>query len=142
MLVVAIARVRKHVKHVEEDNLKYYYLCIMSLNDNIQKWVFYNNKIKELQSEITDLRKKKTIEEQTIITTEEENKLLNNNIKTECGIIKFCNSNKYTPLTLQYIGNCLCDIIEDKEQVSFILNYIKDSRTVSQKMNIKFLDSI
>ena len=51
---------------------------------------------------------------------------------------KFQNSNKYSPLTLQYIKECLSNLIEDSDQCDIILDYIKENRQVTNKINIKY----
>ena len=138
-VIVKVPSLVDRVELAVEINLHHLY---MSLNENIQNWVRYSNKMKELQQELNSLREKKNIEEHTIISIAESKQLLNNNIKVDCGIMKFCNTNKYAPLTLQYIHSCLANIIEDSEQAELILNYIKENRQVSRKLNIKLVNSI
>lgn len=113
----------------------------MNLNNNINNWVAYDNKIKHLQKEINDLREKKNVEENNIIHIAKSRDILHNNIKFNDGIIKFHNNNKYTPLTLQYIKSCLNDLIEEPEQVDQIIDYIKEQRTITSKINIKYLNN-
>ena len=113
----------------------------MNLNNNINNWVSYNNKIKELQTEISNLREKKNLEEAEIINIAKHKNILHNNIKFNDGLLKFQNSNKYSPLTLQYIKECLSNLIEDSDQCDIILDYIKENRQVTNKINIKYLNN-
>ena len=81
----------------------------MSLHNNIHSWIQHNNKIQELQKELTTLRKEKTIKEHNIIELARSNNILDNHIKIDSGLLKFQNSNRYSPLTCNgsiffYIG--------------------------------------
>ena len=110
----------------------------MSLHNNIHSWIQHNNKIQELQKELTTLRKEKTIKEHNIIELARSNNILDNHIKIDSGLLKFQNSNRYSPLTLQYIKECLANFIDNSEHIYLILAYIKENRTITSKINIKY----
>ena len=108
----------------------------MSFEENIKNWVNIDNKIKQLNNNISDLRDNKKELSENILNYVNDKNLSNSTIHISDGFIKFNKTKQTTPLTYKYIEQCLNRCISDKSQVEYIINYIKDSR------DNKYIDDI
>ena len=103
----------------------------------IKEWVTIDNELRELSLKSKSLREKKNNVNNNVINYIENNNLDNAIIKISDGTLKFNYTNVSQPLTFKYINECLNDIINDKNQVEIIINYIKNKRNVKSIMDIK-----
>tara|TARA_B100000035_G_scaffold313366_1_gene326907 strand:+ start:2925 stop:3272 length:348 start_codon:yes stop_codon:yes gene_type:complete len=103
----------------------------------IKEWVTIDNELRELSIKSKSLREKKNNVNNNVINYIETNNLDNAIIKISDGTLKFNYTNISQPLTFKYINECLNDIINDKNQVEAIINYIKNKRNVKSIMDIK-----
>lgn len=103
----------------------------------IKEWVTIDNELRELSLKSKSLREKKNNVNNNVINYIENNNLDNAIIKISDGTLKFNYTNISQPLTFKYINECLSDIINDKNQVEAIINYIKNKRNVKSIMDIK-----
>lgn len=103
----------------------------------IKEWVTIDNELRELSLKTKSLREKKNNLNNNVINYIETNNLDNAIIKISDGTLKFNYTNVSQPLTFKYINECLNDIINDKNQVEIIINYIKNKRNVKSIMDIK-----
>ena len=109
----------------------------MNYNEAIQKWVQYDNKIKEYNEQIKPIREYKKKLEEKIIDYTKSNNLNDHQIKISDGTITFKQQSNQTPLSIKFIENCLRDIIPSDESVDKIIEYIVSQRQSSEKINIK-----
>ena len=91
-----------------------------------------NNKTKELRD------KKNTLNEK-ITNYIEKNQSLNSSIKISDGQLKFIKVKETQPLTFKYLETCLSEIIKNEEQVTKIIEYIKNKRDIKYVHEIKRL---
>ena len=103
----------------------------------IKEWVTIDNELRELSLKTKSLREKKNNLNNNVINYIETNNLDNAIIKISDGTLKFNYTNISQPLTFKYINECLNEIINDKNQVEIIINYIKNKRNVKSIMDIK-----
>jgi hypothetical protein len=103
----------------------------------IKEWVTIDNELRELSFKSKSLREKRNNVNNNVIKYIETNNLDNAIIKISDGTLKFNYTNISQPLTFKYINECLNDIINDKNQVEAIINYIKNKRNVKSIMDIK-----
>ena len=103
----------------------------------IKEWVTIDNELRELSVKSKSLREKRNNVNNNVIKYIETNNLDNAIIKISDGTLKFNYTNISQPLTFKYINECLNDIINDKNQVEAIINYIKNKRNVKSIMDIK-----
>ena len=111
----------------------------MSFTENIKLWVKYDNEYKEQQERLKKLREQRNLLENNIIEHINDNNLKNATIQITDGILKFGQTKTSSPLTFKYIEECLNDIISDKEQITNIINYIKEKRVYKNTENIRRL---
>jgi len=109
----------------------------MSFEENIKKWVNIDNKIKQLNSNILDLKENKKELTDNILNYVNNKDLFNRTVKISDGSLKFNKIKLTTPLTYKYVEQCLNRCISDKSQVDYIINYIKGSRENKYYNDIK-----
>ena len=65
----------------------------------------------------------------------------NPNIKNKIGIgsgeITMYQKKEYTPLSFTYIEKCLNEIIQDENQVEFVIQYLKDKREITSSSELR-----
>ena len=109
----------------------------MNYNEAIQKWVQYDNKLKEYNEQIKPIRDYKKKLEEKIIEYSKNNKLEEHIIQISDGNITFKQQTNQTPLSMKFIEKCLHEIIPSKISVDKIIEYITSLRQITQKTNIK-----
>ena len=103
----------------------------------IQNWVSVDNKMKNLQMQVKELRQVKNTLTDSIFQYAESNNLENAVIKISDGKLKFQNVKSTSPLTFRFIEECLNDVISNEEQVKTIIKYIKSKRETKYNYDIK-----
>ena len=104
---------------------------------NIQDWVTIDNKIKNLQQNVKELRMTKSILTDNIFNYAENNNLQNAVIQISDGKLKFQNVKSTSPLTFGFLKQCLNECIHDTDQVDELIKYIKSKRTTKTNYDIK-----
>ncbi len=111
------------------------------MSDNFQKqiqnWVSVDNRMKNLQMQVKELRQVKNTLTDSIFVYAESNNLENAVIKISDGKLKFQNVKSTSPLTFRFIEECLNDVISNEEQVKNIIKYIKSKRETKYNYDIK-----
>lgn len=104
--------------------------------ENIQKWVKLDSQLKYVNEKIKTIRDMKSQLSENICEYVEKN-----NITTKINITDgqlLINEKKiYSPLSFGYIEECLEKIIDDSEQIDFIINYLRDNREVDYIKEIR-----
>lgn len=103
----------------------------------IQDWVSVDNKMKNLQLQVKELRQVKNSLTDNIFEYAESNNLENAIIKISDGKLKFQNVKSTSPLTWGLVEECLNDVISNEEQVKSIIKYIKGKRETKYNYDIK-----
>lgn len=107
------------------------------LTKKIKEWVILDNKIKEINNQVKQIRDQKNTVNTEVIRYVQDNNLNNAKIQISDGQLKFVNSKITPPLTFKFLEECLNDIINDKDKVNQIILYIKQQRDVKSVMDIK-----
>jgi len=111
------------------------------MSDNFQKqiqnWVSVDNRMKNLQMQVKELRQVKNTLTDSIFQYAESNNLENAVIKISDGKLKFQNVKSTSPLTFRFVEECLNDVISNEEQVKTIIKYIKSKRETKYNYDIK-----
>jgi len=100
----------------------------MNFEQTIQQWVLLDNQIKIYNEKVKELRDKRDNIEGKLTQYALINNLTNSTIKTSDGKVKFVNTKTTSPLTFKYLEKSLGEIIKNSEQVTAILNHIKNNR--------------
>jgi len=109
----------------------------MSFEQNIQKWVSLDNKIKILNDNLNQLREQRAELSKSLYTYAERNNLNNANIQISDGKLKFVTSKVSNPLSFKYVEKSLGEIISNEEQVKKIVNYLKEHREFKTVQELK-----
>tara|TARA_B100001179_G_scaffold165133_1_gene121441 strand:- start:544 stop:891 length:348 start_codon:yes stop_codon:yes gene_type:complete len=104
---------------------------------NIQNWVNIDNKIKNLQQELKNLRSERHTTADSIFTYVETNNLENAIVQISDGKLKFQNVKSTSPLTFKFIEECLNECMKDENQVKQLIKFIKQKRTFQYNYDIK-----
>jgi hypothetical protein len=104
--------------------------------ENVQKWVKLDSQLKYVNEKIKTIRDMKSQLSENICEYVEKN-----NIKTKINLTDgqlLINEKKiYSPLSFGYIEECLEKIIDDSDQIDFIINYLRDNREVDYVKEIR-----
>lgn len=109
----------------------------MSFENNIQKWVTVDNEMKRLNEKLKSLRDEKNSLNTQIISYVDTNNLNNSQIGISDGKLRFATTKVTQPLTFKYVEDNLSQIIPNKDQVSVILNHLKNKRITKTIPEIK-----
>lgn len=119
-----------------------------TLEQCIQKWVSIDNQLKELQEKMKPLRDWKHKLTNHIDHSLKEKKWINRVIEINYSekinhnqntviLLKMVEKKEYGSLTYGYIEKCLQELIPEKTQVDFIIQYLKDHREIKQVPEFK-----
>lgn len=100
----------------------------MSFEENIVSWVKLDNKIKEYNNQIKQLRSDKKELTENLLHIAVENNYDDAVIEITGGKLKFQQDKVQSPLTYRYIKQCLTDCINNEETVETLMKYIKSNR--------------
>ena len=100
----------------------------MNFEQTIQQWVLIDNQIKIYSEKMKELREKKNNIEEKLNIYANDNKLTNTFIGISDGKLKFTSSKIAPPLTFKYLEKSLGEIIKNPQQVSIIINHVKNNR--------------
>lgn len=101
----------------------------MSFEGQIQQWVLIDNKLKQLNENVKELREKRNNLEETITTYASTNNLSNSTIQISDGKLKFANTKVQEPITFKYLERTLGEVIKNESQVKLIMEHLKQKRT-------------
>ena len=107
------------------------------IQTNIQNSVNNDNKIKNLQQELKNLRSERHTTADTIFTYVETKNLENAIVQISDGKLNFQNVKSTSPLTFKFIEECLNECMKDENQVKQLIKFIKQKRTFQYNYDIK-----
>ena len=105
--------------------------------ENIRKWVILDTQIRTITEKtkvIRELKQKVTTQICEYIT---EKNIQHKKIEISDGELKMYIKNEYSPLTFSYIEECLTKIISNKENVQYIMKYLKENREIKHSSDIR-----
>jgi hypothetical protein len=105
--------------------------------ENVKKWVLLDSQLKLIGEKTKEIRHVRSDLNQKICDYMISNNMENKKIGIHDGDIKLYEKKDYNPLTFGYIEDCLGEIIEDKTHVEYILQHLKNSRTIKTSHDLK-----
>jgi hypothetical protein len=105
--------------------------------ENIKKWVQLDSQLKVINDKAKDVRTQRNELSDDIFDFVETNNLSASTIKISDGKLKFAQTKQTAPISLGFLENCLSEIIKNEEQVTKIMEYIKQQREVKYVADIK-----
>lgn len=97
---------------------------------NVKRWVMIDKQLKIITEKTRELRELKHKSSSKICDYLTENPNLKNSIGITGGELCLYQKKEYSPLTFGYIEKCLGELIPNKEQVDFLVKYLKDKREI------------
>jgi hypothetical protein len=107
------------------------------LIDYIRQWVAIDEQMKMINQKTKKIRELKTHLTKNICGYVHNKNMQKNKIYISDGTLSFYDKKEYSPLTYGYVENCLGELITDKKQVDFIIQYMKDHRDIQTVSDIR-----
>ena len=108
----------------------------IDLIENIKRWVIIDSQLKIINEKTKRLRSMKHDLTESICNYKSKNNI-DNTVRISDGELRFYDKKEYNPLTFGYIERSLANIIPDKTQVDYIINYLKENRETSVSTDIR-----
>ena len=108
-----------------------------SFENQIKQWLQLDNKLKEFNDSIKELREKRNTLEKNITDYASSNNLSTSVIQIENSKLKFTNTRVPEPLTFKYLEKTLSEVIKNENQVKLIMEHIKQKREIKIISEIK-----
>jgi hypothetical protein len=110
--------------------------------ESIRNWVILDKQLKIVNEKSKELRSKKSAIGDRICEFMEDQNIADKPIKINDqghSQIQMVEKKDYSPLTFSYIEERLAEIIEDEDQVDFIINYLRDHREINVYNDLKMV---
>jgi len=127
--VVSIFNTEKKEKEKENQELEF--------EKYIQKWVAVDNQLQLLQEKTKIMREWKKKLTNIISGKLQEKGLENCILEIPDGELKLQEKKEYSSLSFGYIEECLHELIPDKEQVYFVMDYLREHREMKNVVDIR-----
>lgn len=105
--------------------------------ENIQQWVAIDSQLKIIHEKTKNIRNKKNELLKNINDYVQRNELQNTRIEISDGELRFYEKKEYSPLTYCYLEKCLGEIIPDKKQIDYIMQYLREHREIKTSQDIR-----
>ena len=112
----------------------------MSMQNNIKNWIILDNKIKQLNQQISELREKKNSYKNDIYEHFERNNLNHATIKIGDDYLKFVETKQQAPISYKFLIQALNNCLTNENDIEKIINYIKINRESKIINDIKRLN--
>lgn len=96
--------------------------------EDIKKWVTLDTQLKVVHEKTKQMREMKSDLQSRIYDYMAKANLLDKKIGIHDGELRFVEKKEQTTLSFGYIERCLGQILSEKEQVDYILQYLKEKR--------------
>jgi len=107
------------------------------LIEKIQKWVTLDSQLKIVNEKTKQMREMKSQLNSQICDYMNARNMAQNTINISDGELRIHEKKEYSSITFGYIERCLAELIKDKAQVNYIMQYLKDNREISTCSDIK-----
>jgi hypothetical protein len=105
--------------------------------ENVKNWVIMDSQMKIINEKTRKIRETKHQLSESICEYMKESNLLDNKIGITDGELRIYEKKEYSPLSYTYIEKCLAEIIHDKKQLDYIIQYLKQKREITTSLDIK-----
>jgi|LauGreDrversion4_2_1035121.scaffolds.fasta_scaffold08644_3 hypothetical protein len=105
--------------------------------EKIRHWTVLDNNLKIVSEKTKKMREMKHELTTEICNYMQETNNVNAKIGLSDGELRIYDKKEYSSITFGYIERCLAEIITDKSQIDFVMNYLKEHREVSSSLDIR-----
>jgi hypothetical protein len=102
----------------------------------IQKWVIADSQLKVLGDKTRQIRDIKQQLTEDICKYAEDNNI-NKKIQISDGELRIYEKKEYSTLSFSYLEDCLEKVIQNRDHIDYILQYIKDNREIETVLDIR-----
>ena len=107
-----------------------------SIQMYMEKWIAVENQLTVLQEKTKTMREwKKKLSDK--ITEYMQEKNISSKILDD-GEWKLQERTEYSTLSFTYVEDCLRDLIPEEDQVDFVMDYLRDHRESTKKIDVKY----
>lgn len=110
--------------------------------ENVKQWVAIDSQLKIIHDKTKNIRNRKNELLKNINEYVQNNDMHNTRIAISDGELRFYEKKEYSPLTYTYLEKCLGEIIPDKKQIDYIMQYLRDHREIKTVQDIRRNNSI
>jgi len=103
--------------------------------EDVKKWATLDSQLKIVNEKTRKMRDMKHELSEKITTYMSETN--NEKIKLSDGEIRLFDKKEYSPLTFGYIEKTLANIIQDKVQLEYVVQYLKENREITTSPEIR-----
>jgi hypothetical protein len=107
------------------------------LIEKVQKWVTLDSQLKIVNEKTKQMREMKSQLNSQICDYMTARNMTHNTINISDGELRIHEKKEYSSITFGYVERCLAELIKDKAQVNYIMQYLKDNREISTCSDIK-----
>ena len=107
------------------------------LIEKVQKWVILDSQLKIVSEKTKQMREMKSQLNSQICDYMNAHNMAQNKINISDGELRIHEKKEYSSITFGYVERCLAELIKDKAQVNYIMQYLKDNREISTCSDIK-----
>lgn len=107
------------------------------LIEKLQKWVVLDSQLKIVNEKTKQMREMKSQLNSQICDYMNARNMAQNKINISDGELRIHEKKEYSSITFGYVERCLAELIKDKAQVNYIMQYLKDNREISTCSDIK-----
>jgi uncharacterized protein YlzI (FlbEa/FlbD family) len=104
---------------------------------SVQKWCLVDSQIKLVNEKLRIIRENKNELTEKICKYIDEKELKDTRIEISDGVLKLYEKKEYPPLTYTYLEESLNKIISNKQQVEYIIKYLKENREIKKSLDLK-----
>jgi len=107
------------------------------LQDHVKSWVTMDNNIRDMADRIKSAKDDKSEVQSNITDYIRDNNMENSVIRTSDSDIRFTVTRTAAPLTYRHLYTCLCELVDNEEQVQRMITHIKEKRPIKENMDMK-----
>jgi hypothetical protein len=104
---------------------------------NMKKWAMLDNKIRELSEQLKEMRGQKEETGSVLCQFMKSKGIDKKKIEIGDSVISIYEKNDYSSLTYGFLEKCLGEIIPEKDNVEYIIQYVKGKREVKKSNDLR-----
>ena len=106
-------------------------------SDMIRKWTVADTQIRSLNSQLRDLRSSRDALTTNVCDYMKSHGLNNRKIEISDSVLSYYEKTETSSLSYTYLEKKLAEIIPEKEQVEYIIKYLKDNRETKKVADLR-----
>lgn len=107
-----------------------------SIQTYMEKWIAVETQLNVLQEKTKTMREWKKKLSDKIAEYMQENNMSSK--KSDQGEWKLQERTEYSTLSFAYVEDCLRELIPEEDQVDFVMDYLRDHREATKKIEVKY----